>query len=163
MGKCSIINEEDSGLFYSSYTDIRRPDFRFLKRDGESFFIEVKNFHSKDPFKSFYAKTKYIESLLKYTTKFNTPLKIAIYWSRWNIWTLIDIEYFDKEKSQYKISLPEAMKRNEMIAIGDRMIGTEYPLSLRLYADPDKPHHVDKNGMAPFTVKKPCFLSVERK
>lgn len=147
LGECSIINEEDSGTFYSSESNVRRPDFRFLKPDGESFFIEVKNFHPKDPLKSYNAKAKYIESLMKYTKKFNIPLKIAIYWSRWEIWMLIDIEYFDKEKSQYIISLPEAMKRNEMSSIGDRTIGTEYPLSLRLYTDPDKPHHVDKMAM----------------
>ena len=48
--------------------------------------------------------------------------------------------------------MPEAMKRNEMILLGDHMVGTVPPLSLRLYADPNKPRSVGENGQVHFTI-----------
>ena len=48
--------------------------------------------------------------------------------------------------------MPEAMKKNEMNTLGDHMIGTVPPLSLRLYADKSKPRSVGENGLSPFTI-----------
>jgi len=53
LGKSQIITEEDSGVFFSSEEDIRRPDFRLVTNEGEQLLIEVKNFRQKDPMDPF--------------------------------------------------------------------------------------------------------------
>jgi hypothetical protein len=49
LGGCSIITEEDRGEFYALEPNVKRPDFRILLNDGQEFFVEVKNFHPKNP------------------------------------------------------------------------------------------------------------------
>ena len=82
LSKCRIITEEDSGALFSIDEDIRRPDFRIITIEQEQFFVEVKNYHQKDPLKPISFKLSYILTLRKYADAFNIPLKIAIFWSR---------------------------------------------------------------------------------
>jgi len=152
LGKSKIIVEEDSGVFFSSEEDIRRPDFRLITNESEQLLIEVKNFRQKDPMEPFILKSKYLSSLKKYADVFKIPLKIAIYWSVWKLWTLIDATHFISENSDYSITMPEAIKRNEMNLLGDHMVGTVPPLSLRLYADPNKPRSIEENSQVHFTI-----------
>lgn len=152
LGKSQIIAEEDSGVFFSSEEDIRRPDFRLVTNEGEQLLIEVKNFRQKDPMEPFILKSTYLLSLRKYADVFNTPLKIAIYWSVWKLWTLVDATHFISANSDYSITMPEAMKRNEMNLLGDHMVATVPPLSLRLYTDPNKPRSIEENGQVHFTI-----------
>ncbi|MBI3582780.1 MAG: hypothetical protein HY096_02375 [Nitrospinae bacterium] len=152
MGECNIITEEDSGSFFSLNDNIRRPDFRVLTRGGEQYFIEVKNFHKEDPLEPYKIKKDYLSTLKEYAEQFDTPLKVAIYWSRWKLWALVDSRYFNKDNSDFNITLFDAMKRNEMALLGDRMIGTFPPLSFRIYADSQKPRTVDENCQVHFTI-----------
>lgn len=159
LGKAQIITEEDSGAFFSSGEDIRRPDFRLITTGGEQLLIEVKNFHQKDPMEPFLVKSKYLLSLRKYSKAFNIPLKIAIFWSVWKLWTLVDPTHFNSEGTDCVISLPEAMKINEMSLLGDHMVGTVPPLSLRFYADTNKPRVVDENGQVYFTIGRAALYA----
>lgn len=159
LGKSHIITEEDSGAFFSSEEDIRRPDFRLITADGEQLLIEVKNFHQKDPMEPFIIKSTYLLTLKKYADAFNLPLKIAIYWSVWKLWTLIDTAHFSSQNSDHIITMLEAMKRNEMNLLGDHMVGTVPPLSLRLYTDTNKPRSLDKNGKVHFTIGSVAFYA----
>lgn len=152
LGKTHIITEEDSGAFFSSDENIRRPDFRLITLDGKQLLIEVKNFHQKNPEDPYIIKLSYLLTLKKYAETFNLPLKFAIFWSLWELWTLVDAEKFVPEGNYLSISVFEAMKINEMTLIGDRMIGTVPPLSLRLFADKHKPRSVDKDGHVHFTI-----------
>ena len=154
MGECKLITEEDSGSFFSLNDNIRRPDFRVLTKGGKQYFIEVKNFHQKKskPLEPYIMKEDYFSTLIEYAKAFDIPLKVAIYWSRWKLWTLVDSKYFNRDNSELNITLPDAMKRNEMALLGDRMIGTVPPLSLRIYADTKKPRTVNKNGQVQFAI-----------
>lgn len=162
LGKSQVITEEDSGVFFSSADDIRRPDFRLIVNDSEQLLIEVKNFRQKDPMEPFILKSAYLTSLKKYAEVFKTPLKIAIYWSVWKLWTLIDASNFFTENTNCSITMLEALKRNEMILLGDHMVATVPPLSLRLYADSNKSRSIDGNGQAHFTIGR-VALYADRK
>ena len=161
LGESKILTEEDAGAFFSLHGKIRRPDFRLINRAGEQYFIEVKNFHQKDPLTPYKMEKDYLDSLLLYAETFSIPLKIALYWSRWKLWTLIDSKYFNKGKGDFNISLFDALKRNEMSILGDCMIGTVPPISFRVYADPEKPRSVDANGKIHFTIKKAAMYANE--
>jgi hypothetical protein len=152
LGKSQILTEEDSGAFFSVEENIRRPDFRLITTDGEQLLIEVKNFHPKDPMSPFSLKSSYLLSLQSYAKEFKLPLKIATFWSVWNLWTLVDATHFSSNGENYIITMADAMKKNEMILLGDQMVGTVPPLSLRLYTDKNKPRSVNKNGEVHFTI-----------
>jgi hypothetical protein len=158
LGKSQIIKEEDSGVFFSSEEDIRRPDFRLVDNEGEQLLIEVKNFRQKNPMDPFTLKSTYLLSLKRYADVFKVPLKIATYWSVWKLWTLVDANQF-VENSDHSITLPEAMKRNEMNILGDHMVATVPPLSLRIYTDPNRPRSVEENGQVHFTIGRVALLA----
>lgn len=159
LGKSQILTEEDSGAFFSIEENVRRPDFRLITTDGDQLFIEVKNFHPKDSMSPFPLKSSYLSSLQRYADAFNLPLKIATFWSVWNLWTLVDATHFSSKGEDYFITMPDAMKKNEMNLLGDHMVGTVPPLSLRLYTDTNKPRSVDKNGKVHFTIGKAAMYA----
>ena len=154
MNSVSLISEEDSGVLFDSAGNVKRPDFRIITKDGEQMFVEVKNFHQKQsPMKPYRVSKTHLQTLRKYADLNRISLKLAIYWSRWHVWTLVDVEKFsDGSTENIEISMGHAMMANEFYLLGDRMIGTTPPLSFRLYADPNRPRTVGANGEAPITV-----------
>lgn len=161
LGHCDIIVEEDTGIHYDSVSDSTAPDFRIITSDNEQFFVEVKNFHQKDLFANFKVQGSYLKRLYAYTQKFGLPLKIATFWSKWNKWTLVDSTRLLPNGNDYYLSIGEALARNEMCNIGDFMIGTVPPLSLRVYADPMKPREILESGQVSFTIGHIAFLAGE--
>lgn len=152
LGNCKLISEEDAGIFFDGIGGLRRPDFRIVILDGSSFLVEVKNFHERNPHKPYTFKQEYLGSATKYAALMGLPLKFAIYWSRWSVWTLVDASRLDVESPKSELHLPDAIKWNELNTLGDSMIGTIPPLALRLHADPLKPRTVSDSGEAPFTI-----------
>lgn len=152
LGNCVAIKQEDEGELYVLNPDIRQPDYRLALNDSSEFFVEVKNCHEKSPSKRFSLKKSYMESLTKYSAIFGHPLFIAIYWSSWNLWTLISVEHFPYKDDAYSINMLEAAKINEMAILGDITVGTTPPLELKFIADTSKPRAVDEKGIANFTI-----------
>lgn len=152
LGHCKLITEEDSGIFFDGVGDLRRPDFRVLIRDGSQFLVEVKSFREKNAWKPYSFKRTYLDKVQMYAVALGIPLKFAIYWSCWNIWTLVDASRLDQSGPKVELPLTEAIKINEMNALGDSMVGTVPPLSIRLHADRSKPRTVSSSGEVPFTI-----------
>ncbi|ALR15757.1 hypothetical protein [Vibrio natriegens] len=154
LGKCSLIKQEDGGEAYCN-DDISIPDYRVvLKEDNSSFLVEVKNYH-REPFESKFSFTKrYFQSLIKYSELVNCPIKFAIYYSKTNLWVLLEPSDFTENKSRYVIDLPSAMMRNEMVALGDEWISTKPPLEICIVSDSSKPAtYDDATGQSNFTIK----------
>ena len=102
LGECVLIKQEDSGETYSIESGIQPPDYRVVLKDGSELLIEVKNCHKVDtPYR---IKATQIDALRKYAEIFNKELKIAIYWSRWNTWTLISDDQLESSEDKYCIS-----------------------------------------------------------
>jgi hypothetical protein len=152
LGHSTIISEEDSGIFFDGVGGLRQPDFRIVVLDGTKFLVEVKNFHEKNSHKPYIFKKPYLDAICLYAEEMGIPLKFAIYWSRWSIWTLVDSSRLDRSSLRTELPLTVAVKLNEMNILGDSMVGTKPPLALRLHADPTKPRLVSKSGEAPFTI-----------
>jgi len=159
LGKCELIIEEDSGVFYSAHEDLHRPDFRIHLRGGDQLLVEVKNFHKTAPFAPYRIKPSYMTSLQRYADILGLPLYFAVYWSRWNLWTLTRSDMFDSEDGKHQISMGDAMKRNEMAMLGDCSIGTVPPLSVRLFSAPGFPRPLEKEGQLPFKVGRACLCA----
>jgi hypothetical protein len=57
--------------------------------DGRQVLIEAKNFHQGDaPTKSFRMKSSYLDGLTAYAKLMRCDLYVALYWSRWNLWSV---------------------------------------------------------------------------
>lgn len=159
MGETILVSEEDAGALFDETGTLKRPDFRVITRDGEQMLVEVKNFHPKGSPTKPYRRIKgnYLASLKRYAQINDVPLRIAIYWSRWNLWSLLDAKRLDESQQTVTITMEDAFLHNELYLLGDRMIGTLPPLSFRLYADKAKPRGISPDGEAGFTVAKACI------
>src|SRR5207244_622943 len=93
--------------------------------------IEVKNCH-KSYKRALSVRVSDMHAWQKYAGLARTTFKIAVYFSRYGHWALLSPRSFTRVNNRYAISFVDAMKRNEMELLGDVMIGTHAPLSLRL-------------------------------
>lgn len=153
LGKVSLLKQEDSGDLYFSGNKILAPDYRLTFQDGSQLFVEVKNCHLENPKDHFVIKKDYCGKLTEYGFLNNVNLKFAVYFSRWNLWTLLPISSFAEETDRYSIDFTSAMAKSEMSMLGDSMVGTTPNLELHLLADPAEASVVGKNGQANFTTR----------
>jgi hypothetical protein len=158
LGSCKIIIEEDCGEFFVTSPDFKRPDFRILTDEGKEFFIEVKNFNQTDPREPFILKSDYAESLQDYANAFKKPLLFAIFWTRWQMWTLVSLDCFSKGDRTYSMEFLSAPKHDQMAILGDCLIGIPKPLALRFYTDPQKPRKLEANTHVRFTIGRCVFV-----
>jgi len=77
---------------------------------------------------------------------------MAVYWSAWNIWTLVPLSSFEASGKHFTLTLESAAKANEMATLGDVLVGTRFPLRCRFVADPSKPRELDDEGRVEFTI-----------
>ena len=153
LGKYSLIKIEDSGETYTQSSDIQIPDWRIAK-PSEQFLVEVKNHHPKNPLAKFRLKRAYWEKLKRYGDLCGCEVKLAVYWSEWNIWTLNSPEKMTHLEDNIVFDLGEGMKKNEMNLFGDMSIGTTPPLKFRLVANREKPGVIREDGTVEFTIGK---------
>ena len=149
LGNCSLIKQEDgSGICLVANDKIKIPDYRIILKNNEIFFVEVKNCSDK----KIVFKKDYIEGLKEYASINKNSLKIAIYWRKINMWSLISPDWFIFKNRKCELRIGETLAKSEMALLDDRMIATKAPLSLRLLADESKTSSFDSNGRCLFTV-----------
>jgi hypothetical protein len=153
LGEIEVIKEEDAGRVISRSKTIQTPDYRVLLENGDEFFVEVKNCHKSNPAARMSIKRSSFDSLAEYARVFGRSASLAVYWSKWNAWTLVPFSAIELDDNRASISFLEASKRNEMVLLGDLAVGTKAPLVLRFVADPDKPRQILEGGReVPFTI-----------
>jgi len=151
LGGCVLLKKEDAGIVYAE-EDVVPPDYRIVAKDGTEYFVEVKNFRERRRGDPYVLKRKYVAKLERYTSAFGKALKIAVYWSDWHLWTLVDLVRFQTKGAWYCLPLSRAMKFNEMGGLGDALIGVTPPLTLRLIADPERTSEVGADDSFVFTI-----------
>ncbi|WP_095094051.1 hypothetical protein [Pseudomonas sp. Irchel 3A5] len=162
LGGCKLIKQEDSGVIFTNDENLQPPDYFLVLKTGERIFIEVKNCHFPN-FKSPYSiQNDYIQRLENYAELTGASLKFAIFFSRYNKWVLLSKSSFKAYKTKHSINFIEAMARNEMSIIGDRMIGTIPPLSVVFVANPEKEAFITEDDQARFTVSELKFYCAEK-
>ncbi|MGY4508194.1 hypothetical protein [Bradyrhizobium sp. USDA 3650] len=152
LGYYKLLKREDIGVVPPGgmYT---APDFRVHLHDGAQWLIEVKNVYDADPGRQrFRIRQQDFDHLKNYALAINCPLKFALYWARWRVWTLVDADDLALIEGKLTIDMFKASPLNEMARLGDRMIGTKPPLKLRLFADESKPRSISEEGEASLTV-----------
>jgi hypothetical protein len=133
LDSAKLLKHEDGSDCFAQEETLEIPDFRAVLSNGEQTLIEVKNFHQDDPVAQAYRlKSSYMAGLIEYATLMKSDLKIAIYWSQWNLWSLNPPEVFAQDGDSLSVDLNTAMMRNEMSTLGDMQVGTKMPLKLVL-------------------------------
>lgn len=139
LGSVRLIKAEDAGMAYADDPEVKIPDFRIVLPDGSRLLVEVKNYNQKEGLEEFALDEAYFAGLQKYAAFDSSILTEAIFWVRWNLWTLVPASRIPVRDGARKISLGEALKMNCSGAIGDFSIGTCPPLRIVLRVDPTSP------------------------
>ena len=129
LGGYSLLKAEDNGNVYPSEKYLA-PDFRVVLPEGTQWLIEVKNAYIEDPLRQErqFMASNYREKLERYASTTGAQLKLAVYWARWGIWTLVSPERFADAAGNVSVDMQTGMMENELVYLGDRMIGTNPPL-----------------------------------
>lgn len=154
LGRCRLIKQEDAGAAFVNGDDIEIPDYRLVLDDGTALLVEVKNFHPKDYRADFTIRTDYLTRLETYAALNGLPLKAAVYFSSPNAWLLLSKKAFTADGDVLRINFIEAIARNEMALLGDRMIATLHELSIEFLGDPNECLVPDSNGEVKFIIRK---------
>ena len=153
LGTFSLLKAEDTGRIHPSES-YQVPDFRVVLPDGGQWLIEVKNAYFENPVRQEgkFMTRAYRVKLENYAAATGGQLKLAIYWARWSIWTLVSPQRLTDANGDIKLDLKTALFNNELGYLGDRMVGTRSPLKLRLEADHASRQSLDSNGTIEFTI-----------
>ncbi|MXY19939.1 MAG: hypothetical protein F4Y49_01230 [Dehalococcoidia bacterium] len=153
LGGYSLLKTEDNGDVHPN-DEYLAPDFRVVLPDGTQWLIEVKNAYIEDPFRQErqFMVSGYREKLERYASATGGKLKLAVYWARWGIWTLVSPERFLDAAGNVSMDMQTGMMENELVHLGDQMIGTRPPLKLRLEVDPTTTEPVAADGTVKFTI-----------
>ena len=155
LGNYSLLKPEDVGRIHPD-EHFCVPDFRVVLKDGTQWLIEVKNVYIEN--RALVQQERqlmtraYREKLEAYAAATGGELKLAVFWPRWAIWTLVSPELLVDENGELTLDMQTALKASELGKLGDRSIGTRPPLRLRLIADPEKTSAVAADGTVNLTI-----------
>ncbi len=155
LGEVVMIKSEDTGPLQTALP-MQAPDFRIVLKDGSNWLIEVKNVYVKNAFRQRrrILNRDYRRALTNYAQATGGTLKLAVFWARWSIWTLVDPEQLSPGDQELTLDMMTAVKVNELAAIGDQNLGLRAPLVLRLSMDPARTSNIDEDGRVLVTIGK---------
>lgn len=152
LGRVRMIKHEDAGETWTSDVGLKVPDYRILLPNGDQFLVEVKHYYQKRrPLKSFSMSSSYVAGLRRYGDLVASPVKLAVYWAAWNLWTLVPLATCAASPTPF-LTMERAVMANEMAALGDVHLGTAFPLRLRLGVDQREPRRMNPDGTVAFTI-----------
>lgn len=126
------IEQIDCGLYYFGDSEVIVPDYVIVLNDNKKILVEAKN-NNVSILKEYSMNKDYYIGLSKYAKLHNLDLFIAIYWNKMRIWTLNNINIFENKNDKYCLDICNAMKQNDMHLLGDFIIGTLSPITVRIY------------------------------
>ncbi|MGO7821247.1 hypothetical protein ACC684_28765 [Rhizobium ruizarguesonis] len=153
LGAYKLLKTEDTGIVHPE-GDFTAPDFRLVLMDGTQWLIDVKNVFLAAPATQRLVLRKVdVDKLTAYAEVTGCPLKIAVYWARWRFWSLIDAaDLAPISDKKLSIDMLASMQFSQLGRVGDRLIGTKPPLTLRLIADTTKERSIAPNGEVVYTI-----------
>lgn len=163
LGDFRLLKPEDGGRVFPIET-FRVPDFRIVLTNGDQWLVEVKNAYIENPFRQGrkVMTRAYREQLEAYATATGAELKLAVFWARWSMWTLVSPARFANSSGDVVLDMVTAARGNELGALGDRTIGTKPPLKLRLIMDPQRTSLIGEDGLVKMVIGRVAMCSDEK-
>lgn len=163
LGHFRVFKKEDAGNVFVSDDTLQVPDFRVVLEDGSQLLIEVKNYGGQpDLSKQLKMTHAYFDGLVRYAALMGCELKFAVYWSASNMWALVPPSAFQRRARSMRLTMKDALVGNEMHLLGDRWIGTKFPLCIRFHADPAHPRNISAEGQVDFRIKAVEMFCADR-
>jgi hypothetical protein len=155
LGEYRLLKPEDIGRMFPD-RGFRAPDFRIVLKDGSNWLIEVKNVFEADPFRQRrkLMSRRYREELEAYAAATGGELKLAVFWAKWSLWTVVSPARLAPDGGDLTLNMMTAVKVNELASLGDQTIGTRPPLRLRLTMDPARTSPISPDGMVRVTISR---------
>ena len=153
LGQFELLKSEDAGRLFPDGR-YQSPDFRTVLKDGSHWLIEVKNVYEGDPARQkrrLLTKSQ-LERLTAYAGATGAELKLAIFWARWSIWTLVSPDRLVGADGGLVLDIGTAMRVNELSRLGDRSFGVRPPLRLRVTMDQARTSPVGADGRVTCTI-----------
>lgn len=163
LGEYRLLTREDGGSVFPTGRFVA-PDFRVVLADGQHWLVEVKNVYEEEPFEQSRTlfRRDYHAKLDAYARATGAELKLAVFWARWSIWTLVSPDRLVDADGSLTLDMMTAMRVNEMAALGDMSIGTRAPLTLRLTMDPDRSGAIGDDGLVKAVIGGTSLRSEDR-
>lgn len=159
LGKAALITREDAGTV-AAEDEVVPPDYFIALKDGQRYFVEVKNRRLEDFGTSVTLTREYLAKLSRYAELKGHPLLIAVYWSNLGRhWTINRASDVMDHTGGIQLTFEYAFRNNIGAAFGDRLLMAIPPLRCRFWPDLDKPRSLSDQGEAQFTTKRVTFYS----
>jgi hypothetical protein len=140
LGAVQLVKSEDNGDIYNADSTLEIPDTRIVLADGRNLLVETKN-HHRALNKPYRMKEWCLNGLTRYAKLVGCELRIAIFWSMLQQWTLIPPSALVPDGKSLQITFPDAFMANEMGSLGDKWLGCRFPVTIQAF--------IDKRGSKP--------------
>ena len=130
LGAVQLVKSEDSGDIYNADATLEVPDTRVVLANGQNLLVETKNCH-REWGKPYRMKVSYLDGLVRYAKLVGCELRIALFWSKQQHWTLISPSALKPDGKSLQISFIDAFAANEMHVLGDNLLGCAFPVVIR--------------------------------
>lgn len=161
LGAAEAVKREDAGaLLVRDGVRVAVPDFRLVLRDRREVLVEVKNWHRAGVDTPVRLSRSYLGALAAYGDLFARPVYVAVYWSRWRVWSLHPVaELLDAAARAVPLTFLHAVPASHMALLGDESLATVFPLTLRLEVAAERRGGDAGNTTYAITVRQVRYLA----
>lgn len=148
LGAIRLLTREDAGSYYFDDVEgpLTAPDHRLVSASGEHLLVEVKSVAPTAGFGPARMRSVDLDAMRRYADLTDARLLLAHYWAATNLWTLVDSRVAKVQGTTALLGIEDAMKANELGALGDGLLATRPPLVMSLIADRTKPRGIQPAG-----------------
>ena len=152
LDECDLMTLVDTGEIYYADESVKAPDYFLHLRSGRRILVDVKNVDLRrdDPLEMpIKFSSSEVARLRVFGDRFGAEVFLALYIPAMATWSLVDLaDLADGPGGGKRITIHQALLRNQLALLGDRYVGTAYPLEFVLRRDPSESSTVgiDKEG-----------------
>ncbi|MDQ0727471.1 hypothetical protein [Microbacterium sp. W4I20] len=160
LDECDLLTMVDTGEIYYADASVKAPDYFLHLRSGKRMLVDVKNVALRNE-DSLDMPVKFTQSevarMREFGDRFGAEVFLALYVPRMATWLLVDIDDLtDGPGGGKRITIQNAILRNQLYLLGDKYVGTAYPLEFVMRHDPrvsSTPGPKDEDGRRNFQFK----------
>jgi len=160
LDECDLMTLVDAGEVYYADDSVKPPDYFLHLRSGKRMLVDVKNVALREQ-DSFDTPVKFTSSevtrMREFGDRFGADVFLALYVPIMATWLLVDIDDLtDGPGGGKRITIQNAILRNQLHLLGDKYVGTAYPLEFVMRRDPSAssvPEPKDEGGKQTFQFK----------
>lgn len=142
LDECDLMTMVDTGEIYYAEDSVKPPDYFLHLRSGKRMLVDVKNVALRNedsldvPVKF---TTSEVARMREFGERFDAEVFLALYVPRMAMWLLVDIDDLKEGPGGGKrITVQDAILRNQLYLLGDKLVGTAFPLECVLHRDPSE-------------------------